>query len=49
MLGCVADALGVSNGKRAISNHKSRRKFVHEPIQTRLKAVDGLVPIGSER
>ncbi|XBH64054.1 hypothetical protein VPH35_117906 [Triticum aestivum] len=58
MLGRVVDALGVPiDGKGALSDHERRRvevkapgiierKFVHEPMQTGLKAVDSLVPIG---
>ncbi|KAL2901446.1 ATP synthase subunit alpha mitochondrial [Bienertia sinuspersici] len=58
MLGRVVDALGVHiNGRGALSDHERRRvevkatviierKFVHEPMQTELKAVDSLVPIG---
>ncbi|KAF7067627.1 hypothetical protein CFC21_073490 [Triticum aestivum] len=58
MLGRVVDALGVPiDGKGALSDHKRRRvevkapgiierKSVHEPMQTGLKAVDSLVPIG---
>ncbi|XP_058103456.1 ATP synthase subunit alpha, chloroplastic-like [Magnolia sinica] len=58
MLGYVGDALGVPiNGRGALSDHERRRvevkapgiiecKFVHEPMQTGLKAVDSLVPIG---
>nr|AUN35274.1 ATP synthase alpha subunit [Allium fistulosum] len=58
MLGRVVDALGVPiDGKGALSNHERRRvevkapgiierKSVHEPMQTGLKAVDSLVPIG---
>ncbi|EMS52682.1 ATP synthase subunit alpha, mitochondrial [Triticum urartu] len=53
------DALGVPiDGKGALSDHERRRvkvkvpriierKYVHEPMQTGLKAVDSLVPIGS--
>lgn len=58
MLGRVVDALGVPiDGKGALSDHERRRvevkapgiierKSVHEPMQTGLKAVDSLVPIG---
>jgi len=58
MLGRVVDALGVPiDGKGALSEHLLRRveakapgiierKSVHEPMQTGLKAVDSLVPIG---
>ncbi|XP_061345027.1 ATP synthase subunit alpha, mitochondrial-like [Gastrolobium bilobum] len=58
MLGRVVDALGVPiDGRGALSDHERRRvkvkapgiierKFVHEPMQTGLKAVDSLVPIG---
>eukprot|EP01018_Ginkgo_biloba_P040920 Gb_28867 [translate_table: standard] len=58
MLGRVVDALGVPiDGKGASSDHERRRveakapgiierKSVHEPMQTGLKAVDSLVPIG---
>ncbi|SPT17823.1 unnamed protein product [Triticum aestivum] len=58
MLGRVVDALGVPiDGKEALSDNKQRRvevkapgiierKSVHEPMQTGLKAVDSLVPIG---
>ncbi|XP_037482254.1 ATP synthase subunit alpha, mitochondrial-like [Triticum dicoccoides] len=58
MLGRVVDALGVPiDGKGALSYHERRRvevkapgiierKSVHEPMQTGLKAVDSLVPIG---
>jgi F-type H+-transporting ATPase subunit alpha len=58
MLGRVVDALGVPiDGIGALSNHERRRvevkapgiierKSVHEPMQTGLKAVDSLVPIG---
>ena len=50
-------ALGVPiDGRGALSDHEQRRvevkapgiierKFVHEPMQTRLKAVDSLVPM----
>jgi len=58
MLGRVVDALGVPiDGKGALGDHERRRvevkapgiierKSVHEPMQTGLKAVDSLVPIG---
>ncbi|KAH7278155.1 hypothetical protein KP509_38G027200, partial [Ceratopteris richardii] len=58
MPGCVVDALGVPiDGKGALSAVERRhvevkapgiiaRKSVHEPMQTGLKAVDSLVPIG---
>ncbi|EMS53490.1 ATP synthase subunit alpha, mitochondrial [Triticum urartu] len=58
MLGHVVDALGVPiDGKGALSDHERirvkvkapgiiERKSVHEPMQTGLKAVDSLVPIG---
>ena len=58
MLGRVVDALGVPiDGRGEISDHERRRvevkapgiierKSVHEPMQTGLKAVDSLVPIG---
>nr|WFQ81684.1 ATP synthase F1 subunit alpha [Coptis chinensis] len=58
MLGRVVDALGVPiDGRGALSDHERRRvevkapgiierKSVHEPMQTGLKAVDSLVPIG---
>ena len=58
MLGRVVDALGVPiDGKGPIDAVERRRvevkapgiiarKSVHEPMQTGLKAVDGLVPIG---
>ncbi|KAG6467081.1 hypothetical protein ZIOFF_075131 [Zingiber officinale] len=58
MLGRVVDALGVPiDGFGALSDHERRRvevkapgiierKSVHEPMQTGLKAVDSLVPIG---
>jgi proton translocating ATP synthase F1 alpha subunit len=58
LLGRVVDALGVPiDGAGALSNVESRRvelkapgilarKSVHEPMQTGLKAVDSLVPIG---
>nr|ULQ69421.1 ATP synthase subunit 1 [Georgeantha hexandra] len=58
MLGRVVDALGLPiDGKGALSDHERRRvevkapgiierKSVHEPMQTGLKAVDSLVPIG---
>nr|ULQ69107.1 ATP synthase subunit 1 [Cyperus difformis] len=58
MLGRVVDALGIPiDGKGALSDHERRRvevkapgiierKSVHEPMQTGLKAVDSLVPIG---
>ncbi|OAY65595.1 ATP synthase subunit alpha, mitochondrial [Ananas comosus] len=58
MLGRVVDALGVPiDGKGALSDHERRRvevkapgiierQSVHEPMQTGLKAVDSLVPIG---
>nr|KAJ0204217.1 hypothetical protein LSAT_V11C500278180 [Lactuca sativa] len=58
MLGRVVDALGVPiDGRGALSDHDQRRvevkspgiierKSVHEPMQTGLKAVDSLVPIG---
>ncbi|KAL8097332.1 hypothetical protein AgCh_030463 [Apium graveolens] len=58
MLGRVVDALGVPiDGRWALSDHERRRvevkapgiierKSVHEPMQTGLKAVDSLVPIG---
>ncbi|KAK1324489.1 hypothetical protein QJS10_CPA01g01917 [Acorus calamus] len=58
MLGRVVDALGVPiDGKGALSDYERKRvevkapgiierKSVHEPMQTGLKAVDSLVPIG---
>ncbi|KAJ0026433.1 hypothetical protein Pint_07372 [Pistacia integerrima] len=58
MLGRVVDALGVPiDGIGALSDHERRRvevkapgiiecKSVHEPMQTGLKAVDSMVPIG---
>ncbi|SPT20933.1 unnamed protein product [Triticum aestivum] len=58
VLGRVVDALGVPiDGKGALSDHERRRvemkalgiiehKYVHEPMQTCLKAVDSPVPIG---
>ncbi|KAL0545850.1 hypothetical protein IC582_015746 [Cucumis melo] len=58
MLGHVVDALGAPiDGKGALSDLERRRvkvkaygiikrKLVHEPMQTGLKAVDSLVPIG---
>ncbi|KAL5568039.1 hypothetical protein UlMin_024614 [Ulmus minor] len=58
MLGRVVNALGVPiDGREALSDHERRRvevkapriiehKFVHEPMQTGLKAVNSLVPIG---
>uniref|UniRef100_F6I2F8 ATP synthase subunit alpha, mitochondrial n=1 Tax=Vitis vinifera TaxID=29760 RepID=F6I2F8_VITVI len=58
MLGRVVDALGVPiDGRGALSDHERRRvevkapgiierKSMHEPMQTGLKAVDSLVPIG---
>ncbi|KAJ4829165.1 hypothetical protein Tsubulata_007024 [Turnera subulata] len=56
MLGRVVDALGVPiDGRGALSDHEHfevkapgiiERKSVHEPMQTGLKAVDSLVPIG---
>nr|GEY57126.1 ATP synthase subunit 1, mitochondrial [Tanacetum cinerariifolium] len=58
MLGRVVDALGITiDGRGALSDHERRRvevkapeiierKSVHEPMQTGLKAVDRLVPIG---
>ncbi|KAL8503322.1 hypothetical protein ACS0TY_022166 [Phlomoides rotata] len=58
MLGRVVDALGVPiDGRGALSAQDRRRvevkapgiierKSVHEPMQTGLKAVDSLVPIG---
>ena len=58
MIGRVVDALGRPiDGKGAIATTKSRpvefkapgiadRKSVHEPLQTGLKAIDALVPIG---
>ncbi|RYR73358.1 hypothetical protein Ahy_A02g007714 isoform B [Arachis hypogaea] len=58
MLGRVVNALGVPiDGRGALSDHERRRvevkapgiierKSVHEPMQTGLKAVDSLVPIG---
>jgi F-type H+-transporting ATPase subunit alpha len=58
LLGRVVDALGVPiDGKGALSAAERRRvevkapgiiarKSVHEPMQTGLKAVDSLVPIG---
>ncbi|KAJ6830987.1 ATP synthase F0 subunit 1 [Iris pallida] len=58
MLGRVVDALGVPiDGRGALSDHERRRvevkapriierKYVHEPMQTGLKAVYSLVPIG---
>ncbi|XBH56037.1 hypothetical protein VPH35_077961 [Triticum aestivum] len=58
MLGRVVDALGAPiDGKGALSDHERRCvevkapgiiecKSVHEPMQTGLKAVDSLVPIG---
>nr|ULQ69389.1 ATP synthase subunit 1 [Gahnia tristis] len=58
MLGRVVDALGLPiDGKGPLRDHERRRvevkapgiierKSVHEPMQTGLKAVDSLVPIG---
>jgi proton translocating ATP synthase F1 alpha subunit len=58
MLGRVVDALGVPiDGKGSLTDVKRRRveikapgiiarKSVHEPMQTGIKAVDSLVPIG---
>jgi F-type H+-transporting ATPase subunit alpha len=58
LLGHVVDALGVPiDGKGLLSAVERRRvevkafgviahKFLHEPVQTRLKALDSLVPIG---
>jgi F-type H+-transporting ATPase subunit alpha len=58
MLGCVVDTLGVPiDGRGALSDHERRRvkvkdpgiiecKSMHEPMQTRLKVVDSLIPIG---
>ena len=58
ILGRVVDALGVPiDGRGVLSDHERRRvevkapgiierKSVHEPMQTGLKAVDSLVPIG---
>ncbi|KAB2034581.1 hypothetical protein ES319_D04G095300v1, partial [Gossypium barbadense] len=58
MLGRVVDALGVPiDGRGALSDHERRRvevkapgiierKSMHEPMQTGLKEVDSLVPIG---
>ncbi|KAL8512733.1 hypothetical protein ACS0TY_019021 [Phlomoides rotata] len=58
MLGRVVDALGVPiDGRGALSAHERRRvevkapgiierKSVHKPMQTGLKVVDSLVPIG---
>ncbi|KAL3734725.1 hypothetical protein ACJRO7_023982 [Eucalyptus globulus] len=58
ILGHVVNALGVPiDGRGALSNHERRRvkvkalgiierKSMHEPMQTGLKAVDNLVPIG---
>nr|YP_009478052.1 ATP synthase F1 subunit alpha [Anthoceros angustus]AVP12821.1 ATP synthase F1 subunit alpha [Anthoceros angustus] len=58
LLGCVVDALGVLiDGKGGLGAVERRRvevkapgiiarKSVHEPMQTGLKAVDSLVPIG---
>uniref|UniRef100_Q7M2G6 ATP synthase subunit alpha n=1 Tax=Oenothera villaricae TaxID=3941 RepID=Q7M2G6_OENVI len=58
LLGRVVDALGVPiDGRGALGDHERRRvevkapgiierKSVHEPMQTGLKAVDSLVPIG---
>nr|QJB23306.1 ATP synthase subunit alpha [Thismia annamensis] len=58
MLGRVVDALGIPiDGRGALSDHERRRvevkapgiierQSVHEPMQTGLKAVDSLVPIG---
>ncbi|CAK9145999.1 unnamed protein product [Ilex paraguariensis] len=58
MLGYVVDALGVPiDGRGALIDHERRRikvkahgiierKYVHEPMQTWLKVVDSLVPIG---
>ncbi|KAI5420315.1 hypothetical protein KIW84_044194 [Lathyrus oleraceus] len=58
VFGRVVDALGVpTDGRGALSDHEKRcvkvkapgiieRKSVHEPIQTGLKEVDSLVPIG---
>lgn len=58
MLGRVLDALGNPiDGKGPLNSDKSRRvelkapgiiprKSVHEPMQTGLKSVDSLVPIG---
>ncbi|KAL2247910.1 UNVERIFIED_CONTAM: ATP synthase subunit alpha, mitochondrial [Sesamum indicum] len=61
MLGRVVDALGVPiDGRGALSAHERRRvevkapgiikrKSMHEPMQTGLKAVDSLVPIGRDQ
>ncbi|KAL8154941.1 hypothetical protein AgCh_000345 [Apium graveolens] len=58
MLGRVVDALGVPiDGRGALTDHERRRvevkapgiierKYVHEPMQTGLKALDSLVLIG---
>lgn len=58
LLGRVVDALGVPiDGRGSLSAHERRRvevkapgiierRSVHEPMQTGLKAVDSLVPIG---
>jgi F-type H+-transporting ATPase subunit alpha len=58
MLGRVVDALGNPiDGKGPIKNSSSRkaempvpgiieRKSVHEPLQTGIKSIDGLIPIG---
>ena len=58
MLGRVVDALGIPiDGKGPLKDVQKRRvelkapgiiarKSVHEPMQTGLKAVDSLVPIG---
>nr|ANY30789.1 ATPase subunit 1 [Thalassia hemprichii] len=58
LLGRVVDALGVPiDGRGSLSDHERRRvevkapgiierRSVHEPMQTGLKAVDSLVPIG---
>lgn len=61
LLGRVVDALGVPIDGKGPLGHSSRirvevkapgiiaRKSVHEPMQTGLKAVDSLVPIGRGR
>jgi F-type H+-transporting ATPase subunit alpha len=47
LLGRVVDALGNPiDGKGPIDTTERRRKSVHEPVQTGLKALDALVPVG---
>jgi len=58
LIGHVVDALGIPiDGKGVVSTAKQRcvkikahriitRKSMHKPMQTRLKVVDSLIPIG---